>query len=189
MTLAPRVVLVHRRTELTEVTERHGTRGQAAFYLRTRGRRIEDLEDRHQAVTSALTAVAAAIPPDWRRGLVERVDLPRFLFAPDDLVVAVGQDGLVANVAKYLADQVVIGIDPEPGRNPGVLVPHQPKATAGLLSAAAGTAQRAVGTAPAIVELSMVTAVIDEQARRTSPRSTRSTSASQPTRPPGTRCV
>jgi hypothetical protein len=63
VTLAPRVVLVHRRTELTE---RHGTRGQAAFYLRTRGRRIEDLEDRHEAVTSALTAVAAAIPPAVR---------------------------------------------------------------------------------------------------------------------------
>jgi NAD kinase len=159
VTLAPRVVLVHRRTELTELLERHGTRGQAAFYLRTRGRRIEDLEDRHEAVTSALTAVAAAIPPDWRRGLVERVDLPRFLFAPDDLIVVVGQDGLVANVAKYLADQVVIGIDPEPGRNPGVLVPHQPKAAAGLLSAVVGGT---AGSAPRIEALSMVTAVTDD---------------------------
>jgi NAD kinase len=159
VTLAPRVVLVHRRTELTELLERHGTRGQAAFYLRTRGRRVEDLEDRHAAVTSALTAVAAAIPPDWRRGLVERADLPRFLFAPDDLVVVVGQDGLVANVAKYVADQVVIGIDPEPGRNPGVLVPHQPKAAAGLLSAVAGAA---TGAASGIEALSMVTAVTDD---------------------------
>jgi NAD kinase len=160
VTLAPRVVLVHRRTELTELTERHGTRGQAAFYLRTRGRRIEDLEDRHEEVTSALSAVAAAIPPDWRRGLVERADLPRFLFAPDDLVVVVGQDGLVANVAKYVADQVVIGIDPEPGRNPGVLVPHQPRAAAGLLSAIVGTSK--VGSSPGIEELSMVTAVTDD---------------------------
>lgn len=160
MTLAPRVVLVHRRTELTELTERHGTRGQAAFYLRTRGRRIEDLEDRHEEVTSALSAVAAAIPQDWRRGLVERADLPRFLFAPDDLVVVVGQDGLVANVAKYVADQVVIGIDPEPGRNPGVLVPHQPRAAAGLLSAIVGTSK--VGSSPGIEELSMVTAVTDD---------------------------
>jgi len=155
VTLALRVVLVHRRTELTELLERHGTRGQADFFLRTRGRRIGDLEDRHEAATSALTAVAAAIPPDWRRGLVERADLPQFLFAPDDLVVVVGQDGLVANVAKYVADQVVIGIDPEPGRNPGVLVPHQPKATAGLLAAAGGAA-------PQVCELSMVSAVTDD---------------------------
>lgn len=154
MTLAPRVVLVHRRTELTELTERHGTRGQAAFYLRTRGRRIEDLAARHEAVAAALTAVTSAIPPDWRRGLVEREDLPRFLFAPDDIVVAVGQDGLVANVAKYVTGQVVIGIDPEPGRNPGVLVRHAPGETASLLRNApdAGKAAR----------LSMVTAVADD---------------------------
>jgi hypothetical protein len=68
--------------------------------------------------------VAAAIPLDWRRGEVERGDLPRFLFGPGDIVVVVGQDGLVANTAKYLGGQPVIGINPDPARNPGVLVPH-----------------------------------------------------------------
>jgi len=48
----------------------------------------------------------------------------RFLFAPEDSIVIVGQDGLVANVAKYLNGQLVIGINPEPERNPGVLVRH-----------------------------------------------------------------
>ena len=33
MTLAPRAVLVHRRTEFQELLARHGTRGQAAFFL------------------------------------------------------------------------------------------------------------------------------------------------------------
>jgi NAD kinase len=170
MTLAPRVVLVHRRTELAELVARHGTRGQAAFYLRTRGRRIEDLESRDAAVSAAITAVASAIPPDWRRGTVERADLPRFLFAPDDIVVAVGQDGLVANVAKYVTEQVVIGIDPEPGRNPGVLVPHQPRETAALLDAAAGSSRGAASRGAAsqsvasrgAAELSMVTAATDD---------------------------
>ena len=50
-------------------------------------------------------------------------------------MVAVGQDGLVANVAKYLDGQPVIGVDPEPGRNPGVLVRHTAGAVAGLLAA------------------------------------------------------
>lgn len=157
MTLAPRAVLVHRRTELTELTQRHGTRGQAAFYLRTRGRRIEDLTERHEAVAAAIAAVTSAIPVDWRRGMVEREDLPRFLFAPDDIVIAVGQDGLVANVAKYVADQVVIGIDPEPGRNPGVLVPHKPREAASLLAAAAGDRAPAAGE-----RLTMVTAGTDD---------------------------
>jgi hypothetical protein len=136
VSLAPRVVLVHRRTELEELVARHGTRGQAAFYLRTRGRRIEDLEARHSEQTAAMVAVSSAIPVDWRRGMVERADLPRFLFGPDDIVVAVGQDGLVANLAKYLDGQLIVGIDPEPGRNPGVLVRHPPSACAGLLALA-----------------------------------------------------
>ena len=41
-----------------------------------------------------------------------RGDLDRFLFEPDDLVVIVGQDGLVANVSKYLDGQPVVGINP-----------------------------------------------------------------------------
>jgi hypothetical protein len=127
MTLAPRVLLVHRRTELDELLARHATLGQAAFYLKTRGQRIEDLQARHDAVSAAITTVTSAIPADWRRGLIERADLPRFLFAPGDIVLAVGQDGLVANIAKYVSDQVVIGIDPEPGRNPGVLVSQPPR--------------------------------------------------------------
>ncbi|HWM12402.1 MAG TPA: hypothetical protein VNO82_23785, partial [Solirubrobacteraceae bacterium] len=65
----------------------------------------------------------------------------RFLFAGDDVVVVLGQDGLVANAAKYLAGQPVIGLNPEPDRWPGVLVPHPPAAAADLLrDVAAGRA-------------------------------------------------
>jgi hypothetical protein len=159
VTLAPRAVLVHRRTELEELLARHGTRGQAAFYLRTRGRRMEDLEERHSRQAAAMVAVSSGIPADWRRGLVERADLPRFLFGPDDIVVAVGQDGLVANLAKYLDGQLIIGIDPEPGRNPGVLVRHQPGACAELLALAVHGARAE--------RLTMVTAETDDGQRLT----------------------
>lgn len=134
--LAPRVVLVHRRTELEEALQRHGTHGQAAFFLTSRGRSIDELEYRHSLTRSALSAAAAAIPLDWRQGRVERSDLARFLFEPGDVVVVVGQDGLVANVAKYLDGQPVVGINPDPERNPGVLVPHSPDAAGVLIRAA-----------------------------------------------------
>jgi len=58
------------------------------------------------------------------------------VFGPEDVVAVVGQDGLVANVAKYLEDQVVVGIDPLPGTNAGVLVPHRPAEAGDLLRAA-----------------------------------------------------
>ncbi|WP_203338115.1 hypothetical protein [Nocardioides limicola] len=133
MSLAPRVVVVHRRTELEELLARHGTLGQAAFFLSSRGRDLAEVQARHGATRRAIDRVAGAIPVDWRRGAVERADLDRFLFAPGDIVVVVGQDGLVANVAKYLDGQPTIGIDVDPGRNPGVLVRHRPDAVDDLL--------------------------------------------------------
>ncbi|MGI5239168.1 hypothetical protein [Dactylosporangium sp. CA-139066] len=133
-TLAPRVVLVSRRSELDELLARHGTRAAADYYLRQRGRDLNEVAARHAALQGALTAAGAAIPADWRRGHIDREDLPRFLFGPEDIVIAVGQDGLVANVAKYLDGQPVIGVDPEPGRNPGVLVRHAPAALPKLLA-------------------------------------------------------
>ncbi|MFZ2502615.1 MAG: hypothetical protein WAW88_08095 [Nocardioides sp.] len=135
MSLTPRVVIVTRRTEYDETLATHGTRGQAAFFLHTRGRDISELEERHRLTHRAIETAVAAIPVDWRRGTVERADVSRFLFSPDDVVLVVGQDGLVANVAKYLAGQPVLGINPEPGRNPGVLVTHAASDVAELLRA------------------------------------------------------
>ena len=155
MTLTPRVVVVHRRSELDELLERHGTRGQVEFFLTQRGRTLAELELHHDVVGTAIASVAAAIPLEWRRGSVERSDLSRFLFAPEDVVVVVGQDGLVANVAKYLDGQPVLGIGPEPGRNFGALVRHPAAAAPALLAAA-------VEADPPVVRRTMVQAHTDD---------------------------
>lgn len=133
----PRLVIVHRRTEVQELLDRHATRGQAEFFLRTRGRSIQAAQERHDRITAALAKVRAAVPAEWRHAEAERADLSRFLLTPEDIIAVVGQDGLVANTAKYLTGQPVIGIDPEPGANPGVLVRHTPEAAARLLQDAA----------------------------------------------------
>jgi hypothetical protein len=140
MALAPRAIVVHRRTELDDLLDQHGTRGQAEFFLRTRGRTLDEVQLRHDLQSEALATVSAAIPVDWRRGGVEREDLPRFVFEPGDVLLVVGQDGLVANAARYLDGQPVIGVDPEPGRNPAVLVRHDARSVARILTATvAGT--------------------------------------------------
>ncbi|RMB79734.1 NAD(+)/NADH kinase [Streptomyces shenzhenensis] len=158
MSLAPRAVLVHRTTEYEELVARHGTHGQAAFFLASRGRDIAEVLERHHRTRRALAEVASAVPLSWRRTRVERADLDRFPFAPEDVVVVVGQDGLVANAAKYLAGRPVVGIDTDPGRNPGVLVRHRPADAATLLPAA-----RSPGTG--VDELTMVEAVADDTQR------------------------
>ncbi|MFG2869447.1 hypothetical protein [Streptomyces sp. NPDC048338] len=156
MSLAPRAVLVHRTTEYEELLARHGTHGQAAFFLSSRGRSIEDVRERHERTRRALAEVAGAVPLQWRQTRVERADLDRFLFGPEDVVVVVGQDGLVANAAKYLSGQPVVGIDSDPGRNPGVLVRHRAAQARTLLPAATRTGAD---------ELTMVEAVTDDAQR------------------------
>ncbi|MFS0700964.1 hypothetical protein AB6N24_13415 [Cellulomonas sp. 179-A 4D5 NHS] len=142
MTLAPRAVVVHRRSALDELVDRHGTRGQAEFFLRTRGRDLADVQASHDALADALARTRAAIPAHWRRGDVDRDDLHRFAFEPQDVCVVVGPDGLVANTAKYVGSQPVVGVDPEPGRSAGVLVRHRPATVARVLDAVVrGTAR------------------------------------------------
>ncbi|NBM15702.1 NAD(+)/NADH kinase [Streptomyces sp. GC420] len=158
MSLAPRAVLVHRATEYEELLARHGTHGQAEFFLASRGQSIKEVAERHHRTRRALAEVAAAVPLQWRRTRLERADLDRFLFAPEDVVVVVGQDGLVANTAKYLDGQPVVGIDTDPGRNPGVLVRHHAEDARRLLRAA--TSRGAVAE-----ELTMVEAVTDDGQR------------------------
>ena len=122
---APRTVVVTRETQYESLLARHATHDQAAFFLKTRDQSINQVKSTHDSFHEVLQEASAAIPAQWRRAHVMRGDLDRFLFEPDDIVIVVGQDGLVPNVAKYLQGQPVIGINPNPERYDGVLVPHQ----------------------------------------------------------------
>lgn len=117
--LAPRIVLVHRPSEYQALLASHGTRGQAAFFLESRGQDIGAVEQAHQALAGVLAATRAVVPPDWGLAEVARDDLDRFLFSDNDIVVAVGQDGLIANLAKYCSDRPVLGV--AAGASQGVL--------------------------------------------------------------------
>jgi NAD kinase len=140
-TPVPRVIVVTRASELEALLARHGTREQARFFLERRGQALADIERRHALRDTALLVISQAIPVAWRRTRIDRADLSRFVFEPGDFVVAVGQDGLVANAAKYLTGQPVLGVNPDPERYDGVLVSHRPEAARALLTAmAAGRA-------------------------------------------------
>ena len=131
--LEPRVVVVTRPTAYRELLDRHGTPGAVAFFLRDRDPgELDALRARDAAHTAALDAVTAAVPAGWRIGRADRSELAAFPFAAGDVVVSVGRDGLVANVAKYLDAQPVIGVDPA---GPGVLARHRPGEVAAALRA------------------------------------------------------
>ena len=130
----PRLVIITRKTGLELLLERHGTLAQARFYLQSRGQTLAEYTASHERFVAALERVLSAIPPDQRRVRVDRDDLDRFLFAADDLILVVGQDGLVPNTAKYLQGQLIIGVNPDADRYDGVLCPHSPSTVGDVLA-------------------------------------------------------
>jgi len=133
--LAPRIVIVTRRTELEHLMAQHATRGQAEFFLKSRGQTIDVLIARDELQSITIQKARQFIPDDWSIAAVNRRDLDRFLFAPNDIVIPIGQDGLVANLAKYLTGQPVIGITPDPKQSEGVLTPFAVDALPKILKA------------------------------------------------------
>ena len=151
-----RAVVVHRPTEYDELMDRYSTRGQVEFVLRSRGRALEEVERAHEAHVGALARVRAGIPQEWASADVERDSLSRFLFAPEDVIVVVGPDGLVANTAKYLSGQVVVGVNSAPESNAGVLVRCTPD------QGAAACRRLDEGERVGVDHLTMVSATVDD---------------------------
>lgn len=122
-----KLIVVTRKTALEELIERHNSREQARFYVEARGASFAGLEAEHDSYAKALEALKGAlnlaIPPGVRVQWIERDFLPQFAFGERDLVVALGPDGLVVNIAKYLQSQVLVAFNPDPARYDGVLLP------------------------------------------------------------------
>lgn len=120
-----KVVLVKRRTRYEELKKRYNTVEQARFYIEHLGADFSDYEREDAAYNFALETVRALVRPLARLQEIDREYLPNMIFGADDIVIALGQDGLVANVMKYLSGQPLIGVNPDSARFDGVLLPFE----------------------------------------------------------------
>ena len=121
-----RLVIVVRPTRLDELVARFNTAAQARFYVESLGGSFDDYVAEHERYRAALTATETALRPLGHVHRLQRAHVTNYLFGASDVVVALGQDGLVANTLKYLDGQVVIGVNPDPARWDGVLLPFAP---------------------------------------------------------------
>jgi len=124
-----KLVLVTRRTRLEELIDRFNTRGQAKFYIERAGGDFGDYEREHDAYHGALDRVRRDLDFGIPRQLIDRSLVPTYTFGERDVVITLGQDGLVANVAKYAGEQPIVGVNPDPERFDGVLLPFLPADT------------------------------------------------------------
>ena len=119
-----KIVVVTRETRVDNLRKRFNTVDQAEFFVKKRGGKFQDYLDEHANYQSSIASLENSIF-DWGNvQFIDRAFLPNFVFGPDDTVIAIGQDGLVANTLKYLRDnQPLIGVNPDPARWDGVLLP------------------------------------------------------------------
>ena len=120
-----KIILVTRPTRLTELKRRFSTRMQAKFYVSHLGQDFSDYDREETEYENAVLQSQQTLSEIGRVQTIDRSFLPNFSFGPNDVVVVLGQDGLVANTVKYLSGQPVVGVNPDPARWDGQLLPFQ----------------------------------------------------------------
>jgi NAD kinase len=128
-----KIVLVTRPTRLAELVIRFNTVSQARFYIEHQGADFSDYLREDETYHRALNLAEETLGQLGRLQVVDRSFLPNFVFAPEDTVVTLGQDGLVANTLKYLDGQPLVGVNPDPERWDGRLLPFKVKDLAKLV--------------------------------------------------------
>jgi NAD kinase len=130
LTIDNRLIIVKRKTRLDELIARFNTISQAKFYVEHLGSSFLDYENEHKKYYESLNQVKKDLSEIARIQIIDRSFLPNFVFDDTDMIIAVGQDGLVANTLKYLNGQLIFGINPDRDRWDGVLLPFGPEETA-----------------------------------------------------------
>lgn len=121
-----KVVLVTRKTRLSELIYKYNTIEQARFYIEHMGADFTDYLREDANYRKAVAEVTRIAEKYARIQQIDRDFLPNMIFGEKDIVIVVGQDGLVVNVLKYLNGQPLIGVNPDPLRWDGILLPFEP---------------------------------------------------------------
>ncbi|WP_367388943.1 sugar kinase [Lewinella sp. LCG006] len=117
-------LIVKNKTRMEQLIERFNTKAQARFYLERNGGDFDEYELEHLNFQHALSEVQRQLAGVLKYKLLDRSFLPGYLFAKQHLIITVGQDGLVANTAKYAGSCPILAVNPDVDRYDGVLLPY-----------------------------------------------------------------
>jgi NAD kinase len=121
-----KIVLVTRKTRLAELVERFNTREQARFYIEHAGGNFTEYQAEDVAYQRSLEVLRRQLDVGLKVQVLDRSLVPTYLFSNKDVIVTAGQDGLVANTARYVGQQPIVAVNPDPTRFDGVLLPFAP---------------------------------------------------------------
>lgn len=116
-------IIVKNKTRLETLIERFNTKSQAKFYIERLGGNFQDYEMENEIFQDSLNSVQSQLSKVIKHKIVDRAYLPSYIFSNKNLIVTIGQDGLVANTAKYAQARPIVAVNPDKQRYDGVLLP------------------------------------------------------------------
>ena len=116
-------IIIKNKTRLETLIERFNTKDQARFYIERSGGDFMDYQKEHENFYTSLSLVQRMLSKVIKNKIVDRHFLPSYLFNQNQVIVVIGQDGLVANVAKYVNNIPIVAINPDKERYDGILLP------------------------------------------------------------------
>lgn len=119
-------IIVKNKTRLETLIERFNTKAQAKFYIERLGGNFDDYVLEHETFYTSLVSLQTQLSKIIKNKIVERTYVPSYIFTEKNLIVVIGQDGLVANTAKYSKGIPIIAVNPDKERYDGVLLPFDP---------------------------------------------------------------
>jgi NAD kinase len=116
-------IIIKNKTRLEALIERFNTKAQAKFYIERLGGNFDDYVLEHETFQSSLLTLQTQLSKVIKHKTLERTYMPSFIFSENNLIVVIGQDGLVANTAKYSKGIPIVAVNPDKQRYDGVLLP------------------------------------------------------------------
>ncbi len=116
-------ILIRSKTRLEQLIERFNTKAQAEFYIKRSGGNFQVYQNEHDTFYEVFKALQKLLSVFPKYKVLDRSFLTNYLFTNHDLIVVLGQDGLVANTAKYVKGQPIAAFNPNPDAYNGVLLP------------------------------------------------------------------
>lgn len=159
LTEVSNLTIVRRETRLQGLKAKWGTVGQAKFMLRAAREQQAELVapamakrmrskkktasleqadfDDYQLEDNQYQDVIDRLERELDFGMpikvLDRSFVPNYDFSRTAVVIVVGQDGLVANTAKYIGELPIVAVNPDPRRFDGLLLPFKIEQVRGIV--------------------------------------------------------
>ncbi|MFI0430690.1 sugar kinase [Mariniflexile sp. HMF6888] len=116
-------IIVKSKTRLESLIERFNTKSQAKFYIERLGGNFDEYEIEDEIFKDSLNSLQTQLSKVIKNKTIDRQYVSSYIFSKKNIIIVIGQDGLVANTAKYSDNLPIIAVNPDVERYDGILLP------------------------------------------------------------------